>query len=198
MIDWILTWPTWQMTRVLGISAYLLLFAGMSLGMLYGYPFAKGSMKTTLYTWHSRLTGLGTIIALLHAAVLVIDTYTPFTWSELLIPFTAHGEPLWYGLGTLSMYGMLLLLLTSDLRPKIKRPLWLAIHMLSYPIYLASLIHGVKAGTDSDHPVMQGVYIVTLLATLALAAGRIFIRSRSGAGRRPAAQAAQAAPFRRL
>lgn len=197
MIDWILTWPTWQITRTLGIAAYLLLFTGMSLGLLYGYPFAKGSLKTTLYAWHSRLTGLGTILALLHAAVLVVDTYTPFTWTELLIPFMAHDKPLWYGLGTLALYGMLALLLTSDLRPTIKRSVWLAIHMLAYPIYVAALIHGVMAGTDSEHPLMQWVYITTLLTTLVLAAGRALIRSRATKGS-SAAPTARTAPARKF
>lgn len=176
MIDWLMSWPTWQMTRIFGITAYLLLFGGMALGMLYGYPFAKGPLKAELYKWHMRLTQWGTLLALLHAAILVIDTYSPFTWKELLIPFTAHEHPLWYGLGTLSLYGMLLLLLTTDLRPKLKKTFWLAIHMLSYPVFLTAMLHGVKAGTDSSHPLVQAMYIITLAVTLALFGGRMWLR----------------------
>jgi len=176
MVEWILSWPTWQLTRILGIMAYLALFAGMALGMLYGYPFAKGTLKARLYCWHTRLTGFGTVAALLHAAVLIVDTYSPFTWSELLIPFTAHDQPFWYGMGTLSAYGMLALLLSSDLRPKLKRPIWLAIHMLSYPIFLMALFHGIQAGTDTAQPWAQAMYSLTLIITLLLAGGRMLLR----------------------
>lgn len=129
----------------------------------------------------AKLISGGMILALLHAAVLLMDTYSPFTWIELLIPFTAHEHPFWYGLGTLSMYGMLALMLSSDMRPKIKRPLWLAIHMLSYPVYLIAMLHGIKAGTDSEHPLIAAMYILTLLITLGLACGRMYWRSFSKA-----------------
>ena len=93
-MNWILNLPIWPISRVLGLAAYLALFAGMSLGMLYGYPFVRGARKPIVYRWHNRLTLLGTALALLHAAVLVIDTYSPFTWMELLVPFTAHSHPI--------------------------------------------------------------------------------------------------------
>ncbi|MGU3471396.1 ferric reductase-like transmembrane domain-containing protein [Paenibacillus sp. D51F] len=176
MIQWMVEWPTWQLTRIAGIAAYLALFGGMSLGILYGYPFLKGASKISVYRWHSRLTVAGTAIALLHAAVLVIDTYTPFTWGELLLPFTAHDHPVLYGIGSIALYGMLLLILTTDLRPRLKRPLWLAIHMLAYPMFAAALLHGLLAGTDSSLGVVQGMYAVTGGATLLLFCGRLIPR----------------------
>ncbi|WP_337103521.1 ferric reductase [Paenibacillus sp. YIM B09110] len=182
MIQWVLSWPTWHMTRIFGIAAYLLLFGGMAHGMLYGYPFAKGPLKAKLHRWHTRLTGGGVIVTLLHAFILMIDTYSPFTAVEILVPFTARSHPFWYGLGTLAMYGMLVLMLSSDMRPKLKRPLWIAIHMLSYPIYLIALLHGIKVGTDASHPLVQAMYIATFVITLGLFGGRMFLRSSSAAG----------------
>ena len=78
-------------------------------------------------------------------------------------------------MGTLATYGMLLLILTTDLRPKLKQPVWLAIHMLAYPIYAAALFHGLFSGTDSSLPLVQWMYGITALITLLLAAGRTLI-----------------------
>ncbi|MGG4144687.1 ferric reductase-like transmembrane domain-containing protein [Paenibacillus algorifonticola] len=183
MTEWILSWPTWQMTRVLGIGSYLMLFVGMSLGMLYSYPFVKGPSKARVYNWHIRFTNGGTLLALLHMAVLVIDTYTPFTWGELLIPFTAHEHPVIYGIGTLALYGMLVLILTSDLRPKLKRKVWLAIHMLAYPIYLLALFHGILAGTDTQLGLVQFMYGATLIVSVGLFLGRATVKKKPGAAK---------------
>ncbi|WP_141500583.1 ferric reductase [Paenibacillus luteus] len=176
MTDWLIELPTWQLTRIFAIAAYLLLFGGMAMGMLYGYPFMKGKRKATLYKAHMQLTNSGTLLALLHMAVLVIDTYTPFKWTELLIPFMAHEHPLLYGLGTLSLYGMLLLLLTSDFRHKFSRRIWLTIHLLSYPIFIMALAHGFFSGTDTELPLIKGMYVATLVITLLLASGRMLVK----------------------
>ncbi|WP_207953200.1 hypothetical protein [Paenibacillus agricola] len=46
----------------------------------------------------------GLSFGLLHALVLIIDSY----------PFTAANEPFWNGLGTISIYGLILVLVTTD------------------------------------------------------------------------------------
>ncbi|MCA0756160.1 ferric reductase [Paenibacillus sp. N4] len=184
MTDWLIGLPTWQLARIFGIASYLLLFGGMALGMLYGYPFVKGAMKATVYKFHLRLTNGGTVLALAHAAILLIDTYTPFTWQEVLIPFTSENHPFLFGIGTLSLYGMLLLLFTSDFRQLLSRKLWLSIHLLSYPIFLLALVHGFFGGTDSGLPAIKYMYGATLAVTLLLACGRGLVRKAGPHGGR--------------
>ncbi|MDQ8734162.1 ferric reductase [Paenibacillus sp. LHD-38] len=176
MTDLIIGLPTWQLTRIFGIAAYLLLFAGMALGILYSYPFVKGKRKPAIYKTHMRLTNSGSLLALLHAAVLVIDTYTPFEWKEILIPFMAHEHPVLYGMGTISLYGLILLLLTSDFRQKLSKGLWLTIHLLAYPIFMLAMAHGFFAGTDSQLPAMKWMYGATIAITLMLLGGRVLLR----------------------
>lgn len=176
MTDLIIGLPTWQLTRIFGIAAYLLLFSGMALGILYSYPFVKGKRKPAIYKTHMRLTNSGSLLALLHAAVLVIDTYTPFEWKEILIPFMAHDHPLLYGMGTISLYGLILLLLTSDFRQKLSKGLWLTIHLLAYPIFMLAMAHGFFAGTDSQLPAMKWMYGATFVITLMLLGGRVLLR----------------------
>ncbi len=39
MVDFMLSLPTWMMIRVIGITSFLLLTAGISLGISYSFPF---------------------------------------------------------------------------------------------------------------------------------------------------------------
>jgi methionine sulfoxide reductase heme-binding subunit len=177
MIQFLLGLPTWQMIRVFGVVSFLLLAAGMCLGVLYSYPLWTGKAKAGLYKWHTRCTNAGMVIGLLHGVITVIDTYMPFSWREVLIPFAAQNHTILNGLGTLAGYGTLVLVFTSDFRHKIGKKIWLAIHLMSYPVFAASLIHGFFEGTDSGLPGIRWMYLVSLGALVLLTVVRSFIRS---------------------
>ncbi|WP_276355274.1 ferric reductase-like transmembrane domain-containing protein [Cohnella caldifontis] len=183
MSEWLVHLPTWMIARTTGLIAYYLLFAGMFLGILYGTPSLKGTWKARIYTWHTRTQGAGMIFALAHVLVLVIDHYSPFSWSELLVPFSHPEHPITYGLGSLAFYGLLLVLLTSDFRTTLPKKLWLALHMLSYPIYFMALIHGIYNGTDTQTPAVFGGYIATAAALLIVTFYRASAESRARASR---------------
>ncbi|MGP7816570.1 hypothetical protein [Niallia sp. 01092] len=101
--------PTWLITRTLGITAYLLLFFGICLGIFYGMPIWKGKQKqrSHIMSLHFFANTCGVFIGALHPMLLVIDAYVTFSWTQLLIPFTAPKEPFLYGLGTITLYGLL-------------------------------------------------------------------------------------------
>lgn len=138
MMEWIVSWPTWGMARVLGILAYMAIFLGLALGRIYRYPIIKGKWKAQLYRWHTRVINGGSLLALLHAAILLIDSYSPYRWRDVLIPFASSRHSVLSGIGTIAAYGLLALLLTSDYRHKIQKQLWLAIHLLSCVRFTAS------------------------------------------------------------
>ncbi|WP_168118598.1 ferric reductase [Paenibacillus sp. HB172176] len=170
MFDWVMEWPTWSIIRVLGIVSYLLLALGMALGITYSYRFWTKPQKLMVYRWHYRLTISGTAIGLLHGVFLYIDSYMPFSWREIFVPFTANEHPVLNGIGTISVYGMLLLILSTDLRNKLNKALWLGIHLLSYPIFVLSLIHGFFLGTDSKAEGIQYMYGGTVVVIIVLTA----------------------------
>jgi sulfoxide reductase heme-binding subunit YedZ len=176
MFSIILHLPTWQIIRSTGVMAYLFLTLGMCLGILYSFPIWKGKTKANLYKWHTVGTISGTAIGLLHGITTVIDTYVPFSWKEVLIPFAARTDPFWYGLGTLTLYGMLFVILTTDLRNKIGKKIWLTLHMLSYPVFVMSLLHGCFAGSDSAKPGIRFMYVMSVILILSLTIMRGFAR----------------------
>lgn len=83
MAQWIVDYlPTWNIIRISGIAAYVLLFAGVFLGIAQGMPMAKGKPKAAMFKWHTRTTWLAFGLGLVHALTLYIDHYSPFTWEN--------------------------------------------------------------------------------------------------------------------
>ncbi|MCD1258871.1 ferric reductase [Paenibacillus athensensis] len=170
--------PVWALIRGLGLAAYVSLFAGMACGIMFSFPFWIPKEKARLLRWHNAANYTGTALALLHGLLLSIDAYVTFSWREIFVPFTAASHPVLNGIGTLAMLGLVLVLLTTDLRNKLKRALWLAFHLLSYPIFLLALAHGLFLGTDSGNTLVKSMYIVTFAALLLLTAMRMIWRVR--------------------
>jgi methionine sulfoxide reductase heme-binding subunit len=168
MIEFITSLPIWQFIRTLGIVSYIFLAIGICLGITYSFPAFKGKSKARLHKMHTFFTIAGTGIGLLHGMITVIDQYTAFNWSEVLIPFTAVHAPFLNGLGTICGYGMLLIIFTSDIRNKLKKKIWLLIHMLSYPIFIMAFIHGYFLGTDSALPGIKWIYFLSIATVFSL------------------------------
>ncbi len=180
MIDWFVDLPSWHLIRTLGFVSYLMIGIGICLGILYSWPNQQAKSKLLRYKLHTAFTIGGTAIGLLHGAITVIDTYMPFAWSDVYIPFASGHEPLLNGLGTLAAYGLLVLILTSDLRNKMKKKLWFAIHLLSYPIFAMAFVHGYFIGTDTSNPLLKWTYFASLLAVLGLTLARGMVRNARG------------------
>ncbi|MGD8191437.1 ferric reductase-like transmembrane domain-containing protein [Brevibacillus ginsengisoli] len=171
----ILHLPTWEMIRVLGISAYVMLFVGVSLGICYSMPGRSGKAKANLYKIHSAATVSGMFLGMFHAMLLVIDTYEPFGWTQILVPFSAADKPLFTGLGTIAAYGMVLIILTTDLRNKLNKKVWRLIHISAYPTFIAALIHGIGVGTDTKNGWVFLMYVATTMIVTVLFIIRAFI-----------------------
>lgn len=159
-------YPIWQFVRFFGIVSFVMITAGLCVGVFYGVKYRDSKTKLAIYNTHHLLTTGGTALGILHAIITVIDTHTPYPWFALLIPFTAKVHPVLAGIATLAVYMLLIVILTTDLRNKIKRSLWLTLHLLAYPAFVMTLIHGFLRGTDSNEPYMQVIYILSVSAVL--------------------------------
>jgi sulfoxide reductase heme-binding subunit YedZ len=170
----ILNLPTWIITRTLGLTSYFLLFLGVASGVLFSMPIWKVKTKKRILNLHNLSNWSGLSFGLLHALILIIDSYLPFTWFELSVPFTSANEPFWNGLGTVAIYGLILVLVTTDLRNRIGRNLWRTVHLLAYPIFVITLIHGISVGTDIRLDWIKGLYWITFGVIVLLTIMRIY------------------------
>jgi predicted ferric reductase len=168
-LDWLGIWAT---TRAAGLTAYLLLFASVMTGIMSSLKMLNGRSKSILLTVHQSSGWFGFLFGLVHGAVLLFDNYVNYSATGLLIPFTAHSHPVLTGLGTLSFYCLLALLLSTDFIHKLGRKTWRLIHFLAFPCFALALTHGLMLGTDSQYIWAKSLYLCTAI----LFAGMILLR----------------------
>ncbi|MET3545910.1 sulfoxide reductase heme-binding subunit YedZ [Paenibacillus favisporus] len=173
----------WVTTRAAGLTSYMLLFASIAAGLLQGSAWAKGPVKAKLNMVHQWCGWFGLLFGMAHGLVLLFDRYVGYSLADLLIPFKASGDRLWMGLGILSLYLMLLLIISSDLMKKLGKKAWRLIHFLAMPTYLMALVHGIMLGTDSRQAPVIVLYAVTGVTVLILLLNRIAATRRKGGGR---------------
>jgi DMSO/TMAO reductase YedYZ heme-binding membrane subunit len=120
-----------------------------------------------------------------HLIALSLDTYTQFSWAQLLaVPWTSGYRPFAVTLGFLAMVSLLLAAASGALRRRL--PGWRTLHAAAYLTFALSVAHGVLAGTDSHSAAALVVYGTALFAvTLTLL--RRYLGNQGPSGR-PKAQ----------
>lgn len=130
---------------------------------------------------HRTLSLSATAFLVLHIAAAVIDDYVDITVVDTFIPFVSDYQPLWLGLGTVSLDLMLAVLVTSLLRAHIGHRTWRTVHWLAYASWPFALAHGIGIGTDNGTAWMlwlTAACVAAVLAALALRAAHAVRDSR--------------------
>lgn len=168
----------WYLARASGLTAYLLLFLNVVLGLAV----RDGTLDARLPRWRTfdlhQFTALLAMALLgLHGGALMADRYVRFTLVDLLVPLAAPYRPLWTALGILAFYLMLVLLVSSYLRQRVGQRTWRAIHYLGFVAFALALGHGVLAGTDTGAIWAEALYWSTGMTVLLLTLRRFFLQS---------------------
>ena len=152
----------WYIARAAGLSAYLMLFLNIVLGLAVHTRFMDG----LLARWRSfdlhEFTGLLAMGFLaLHGLSLLGDRYVGFNLQQILIPMESTYRPFWIAVGIIAFYLVAMVTASSHLRRRIGYRGWKALHMTSYVAYLMALAHGIMAGTDTARPWAWFMYWAT-------------------------------------
>jgi sulfoxide reductase heme-binding subunit YedZ len=170
----------WFVSRAAAVVGYVLLWASTAWGILISSKAVKELVPGPLaFTLHNVTAWLALGFSTLHAWALLGDRVVSFSPVGILLPFTAHYQPLLTGLGTLSLYVGLLVSVSFYFTKHIGYRTWRVIHMLSYLMFVGVTLHSVLLGTDSSTFVMQVLYLLaggsvlflTLLRILGAAVG---------------------------
>ncbi len=169
----------WYLSRSSAVAAYGLLWLSMVFGLLMTnrmarlWPGGPGA-----FDLHQHTSLLGLAFAIFHALILLGDRYISATLAQVLIPFGYSGyEPLWVGLGQLSLYGMAIVGLSFYIKQWIGRTMWRVIHFISFAIWLLSLLHALFSGSDIE--LLNGFYWVSGGSVLFLTIYRILVAFQS-------------------
>ena len=172
----------WFVARASGLVAWGLLAASVIWGLLMTSKvirrWAKNAWLLDLHRW---LGALALAFTALHVVALMADTYVHFGLASVLVPLASHWHPVAVAWGIASLYLLVAVELTSVLRRWLNRTLWRRAHFLSFPLFVASTLHGLSAGTDGPTP--MAIITASLVAGAVAALIAIRLANRSGATR---------------
>ena len=176
---------TWYLMRASGFVALLLVTASTALGIAGVGRWQRGRWTRTVgLIVHRDASLLAVVFIALHVLSAVTDSYVSVPASASVVPWTSGYDPLWVGLGALSLDLVLAVVATSLLRDRIGRRAWRAVHWLSYASLPVAVVHSVGAGSgagaDTGAAWSTAVYLAVGLAFALAVAARLRMRRRPG------------------
>lgn len=179
----------WFISRAAGLSAYLMLFLNVVLGLAVNTRFMDALVaRWRSFDLHEFTALLAMGLLAVHGLALVGDRYIGFTLPQILVPLNLPYRPFWTAMGIMAFYVLALVTASSYMRKQLSYRAWRGIHYLSFGAFVMALAHGIMAGTDSSMPWAQGLYLTTGAATLLLTVWRFFrkgkkVQTRAGVER---------------
>ena len=161
--------------------AWGLLAATVVWGLLMTSKVLRGRVKNAwLLDLHRWLGGLALAFTGVHVLAIMSDTYVHFGLASVLVPLASHWHPLAVAWGVVSLYLLAAVELTSLARRHLAHRLWRRVHVLSFPLFVSSTVHGLTAGTDGRRPMILIAAVLTAVAVGVLGALRLQTQSRPG------------------
>lgn len=152
----------WYVARAAGLSAYLMLFLNVVLGLAVNTRIMDALVaRWRSFDLHEFTALLAMGLLAIHGLALLVDQYIGFTLPQILVPLNLPYRPFWTAIGIIAFYLLVLVTASSYMRKQLGYKTWRAIHYLSFGAYVMGLAHGIMAGTDSTMPWAQGLYLST-------------------------------------
>jgi hypothetical protein len=115
----------------------------------------------------------------IHIATLALDTYLPFSLTQLVVPFASHYRPLPTAIGIVAMELLVAVGITNALRRRLPQRFWRRAHYATFVVWGAATVHGLTAGTDRGALWLSTLYVVSIAAVLTALALRVSGRLRA-------------------
>ena len=173
----------WYLARASGIVAFVLLTIAVVLGLtLSGRAKLPNWPRFAVEDVH-RFAGLltGTFVSL-HVLTLFVDSYVPFSLTQLVVPGTSSYRPLSTALGVVAAELLLALAITNRYRKRLSYRFWRRAHYLNFAVWGLALFHGIFTGTDR-----VALWADVLYGCSAAAVAGIVAWRATGGGLRPEA-----------
>lgn len=169
--------PSWDALRAAGFTAYTLLWLSTISGLVLRLRFRlPGLGPTRLLESHRILATLALAFVAGHLAGILVDPWTAIGPRDLALGFTSPYRPAAVLLGSIALWLMAVVLLSTAFAAFLHIATWRALHYLAFPAYLAALFHGLTAGTDAASPAARMLYASTAATVAALFALRVVDR----------------------
>jgi sulfoxide reductase heme-binding subunit YedZ len=174
----------WYATRGAGIVSLIMLNAVVCLGIMTSVRWQRPGWPRFLSAELHRSLALLTLVFLaIHIVIAVVDPYTSLGLAAALVPFSSSYKQVWLGLGSVALYLLAAIIVTSLLRSRLGHRAWRAVHWLTYAAWPIALIHGFGTGTDSSATWMWAIDAGCVVLVLAAVAWRLLTADTAQAAR---------------
>lgn len=164
----------WYVARAGGIVALGLSGASVIWGLLMSSRVMQGRPRPAwLLDLHRFLGALTVIFTIVHVVALYLDEFVQFSIVDLLVPFASAWNTGAVAWGIVAMYLLVAVQASSMVMKRIPRKLWRWIHLSSYGLVAAGVVHGAMAGTDASNIGYVGGVIGTIALIVYLTIYRI-------------------------
>jgi methionine sulfoxide reductase heme-binding subunit len=160
----------WYTSRATGVVSLILLSVVMVIGILVNRQGRlPGLPRFAVLGLHRNLSLLAVAFVAIHVLTAVADSYVSISLAAAVIPFVSSYEPLWLGLGAVSLDLMAAIIVTSLLRRHLGRRTWRAVHWLAYASWPVAVLHSVYSSKD----LQSGPLLYLALACIAAVIGAL-------------------------
>jgi hypothetical protein len=122
---------------------------------------------------HRFLAGLTVAFTCVHVVAILADTYVHFDIAQVLVPFSSTWHPVAVAWGTIALYLLVAVEVTSLAQRHLPRRVWRRTHYATLPLFVFATVHGLSAGTDRSTMVVITAAVVLSLVVTGLVALRI-------------------------
>lgn len=160
----------WLLARASGLTAYAFLTITVVLGIAAGARTPPAWWPRFLTQGlHRAMSATALLLLVVHVVALVLDPFVPLDWLDAVVPFAAGYQRFWSGLGTLAVDIVLIVLITSLLRVRLRLGPkgWRGVHVLAYVAWALALLHGLGIGTDTPSRAARAAYATSFGVVLA-------------------------------
>lgn len=169
----------WYLARSSGIVALVLLVLSLVWGVVLAtrvVPLEHG--PRWLLEMHRWFGSLAVVMTGLHLLGLVLDSYVDFGWADILVPGSSEYETAGVAFGIFGMYGLAAVQISSAIRNRLTRTVWYRMHLVSYAMLWASVMHAGMAGTDTSAPAYQMLALLLTMSAVGAVLVRLLVPSR--------------------
>jgi predicted ferric reductase len=143
-----------EISSFLGLCALVVLTINFLLGLMLSAAYKRSVywkrlparfQKINVQQLHNWTAYVSFGLILFHPIVLLFDKATKFFIADVLIPFHSNYQIAWTALGVISLYAIILVIITTQkfIKRRLGFRLWKNIHLISYGTALFTCLHGI-------------------------------------------------------
>ena len=168
----------WTTSRAAGVIA----FAALTLDVVFGLFVSTGAIdrwvpRGASVDVHRWLSSVALALIGLHSVALLVDPAIHFDALDALVPGMSPYRAGAIAIGIFAMYGALVVHASFGWRKRIGVRAWRAIHFTAFAVFVAGVVHGLYAGSDSGK--LHALYGAAGALVGALVVARIALAMRA-------------------